>query len=53
MKNLKNKNKVGRPKYLENKQLLRELFRKIDNNEITNEERLANCWLSARQNGLN
>lgn len=45
MKNKKLKNKKrGRPKYVPNIEKLRELYKKIDNNELTNEQ----CWKIAR-----
>ncbi len=46
MENLKNReSKIGRPQYIPDLQLLKELYERIEKNEITNEERLANCWL--------
>jgi hypothetical protein len=52
MEKLKNK-KVGRPKYQPNIEQLKQLFEKVANKTITNEERMANCKMSVRPNGLN
>ena len=46
MKNLKNKNnKMGRPCYIEDITLLKQLFKKVNNGELTNEKawKLAKC----------
>ena len=46
MENLKiKKNKIGRLKYIPNLKQLKELYKKIESKEITNEERLANSRL--------
>lgn len=39
------KSKIGRPQYIPDLQLLKELYKKIDNNEITNADawRIAGC----------
>lgn len=43
MKNKKLKNrKVGRPKYNENIEQLKQLFKQVKDKKITNEERMAN-----------
>lgn len=51
-KNLKNK-KLGRPQYIPNIELLKDLYTKIANNELTNAERLENGTVARKRNGLN
>ena len=46
------KSKIGRKPYIANKKLLKELYEKIKNKEITNEERLANSTVVKKQNGM-
>ena len=45
MKNLKLKNKIGRPKYIPDNALLKELFEKVDKKSLTNSEawHIAGC----------
>lgn len=46
------KSKIGRKPYIANKKLLKELYVKIANKEITNEERLANSKMSVKHYGI-
>lgn len=46
------KSKIGRKPYIANKKLLKELYVKIKNKEITNEERLDNSTVAKKQNGM-
>lgn len=52
MEKLRNK-KIGRKPYIADTKLLKELYVKIANKEITNEERLEDSKMSVRQNGMN
>ena len=53
---MKNKNtskrSKGRPKYIADIPKLKELYKKLDKNEITNEERMAESPIVARPNGI-
>lgn len=46
------KSKIGRKPYIANKTLLKELYIKIKNKEITNEERMANSTVVRKLYGI-
>lgn len=54
MKNekLKNKKSVGRPPYIENMTRLRELYLKVKNKKLTNQEAWSIARLSVRRSGI-
>ena len=45
------KSKIGRKPYIANKKLLKELYVKIKNKEITNEERMDNSTVAKKHYG--
>ena len=47
------KNKIGRPAYQENIKQLKQLFKQVNNGEITNQEGWHKARLSAKRNGMN